>query len=140
MCEPEPVTPNSIAQTVSVRDSRFMPLVRIVSNQPAPSPQRAEALLKDVSQCVSRLLGKPERWVMTCIDPTSAMTFAGTTEPTCYVEVKSIGSLAPNTTQQLSFELCALLSKHLAVPANRTYIEFNDAVGHLWGYDGSTFG
>lgn len=117
-----------------------MPLVRIVSNQPTPSAQAAEALLSEVSQCVSRLLGKPERWVMTCVDPSAPMTFAGTTAPACYVEVKNIGTLSPKTTQQVSSELSALLVKHLKVTADRTYIEFNEATGHLWGYNGSTFG
>ncbi len=117
-----------------------MPLVRIVSNQPTPTTKAAEALLTEVSRCVSRLLGKPERWVMTCIDPSAAMTFAGATAPACYVEVKSIGTLSPNVTKQVSAELCELVTKHLEVPADRTYIEFNEATGHHWGYGGSTFG
>ncbi|HMA91308.1 MAG TPA: phenylpyruvate tautomerase MIF-related protein [Polyangiaceae bacterium] len=117
-----------------------MPFVRIVSNQPALSKDRASALLAEVSQCVSSLLGKPERWVMTCLDPGAAMTFSGTPEPACYVEVKNIGALSGNVTQKISHELCTLLAKHLDVPPNRTYIEFTNAVGHLWGHDSSTFG
>lgn len=117
-----------------------MPLVRIVSNHPTLAPNLAQALLVEVSQCVSNLLGKPERWVMTCIDPGAAMTFGGTTDPACYVEVKNIGTLSGNVTQKLSHELCTLLSKHLDVAPNRTYIEFTNAVGHLWGHDSSTFG
>jgi phenylpyruvate tautomerase len=117
-----------------------MPLVRIVSNQPTLPTEDAKIMLSEVSRCVSRLLGKPERWVMTCVEPSASMTFGGTTDPACYVEVKNIGTLSPSVTQQVSAGLCTLLSKHLMVNSNRTYIEFNDAVGHLWGYDGSTFG
>jgi phenylpyruvate tautomerase len=117
-----------------------MPLVRVVSNQSSLDPKGAEALLSEMSQCVSRLLGKPERWVMTCLEPSASMTFAGTMDPTCYVEVKNIGTMSPSVAQLLSAELCALLSKHLEVAPGRTYIEFTNAVGHLWGYDGGTFG
>jgi phenylpyruvate tautomerase len=117
-----------------------MPLVRVVSNQPPLDPESTRVMLSELSKSVSRLLGKPERWVMTCLEPSASMTFAGTTDPTCYAEVKSIGVMTPNLTRQISAELCGLLSKHLKVAPSRTYIEFADAVGHLWGNDGATFG
>lgn len=97
-------------------------------------------MLSSLSKCVSSLLGKPERWVMTCLDPEAKMTFAGTDDLTCYVEIKNIGAISPKTAQQLSAELCQVLSTHLGVTSDRTYIEFAEAVGHHWGFDGSTFG
>jgi phenylpyruvate tautomerase len=117
-----------------------MPLVRIVSNQSTLAQSNAEAMLSEVSRCVANALGKPERWVMTCLDPGAQMTFSGTTEPACYVEVKSIGTISSGVAKQLSAELCALITKHLSVAKARTYIEFAEAAGPHWGYDGSTFG
>lgn len=118
-----------------------MPLVRIVSNHSSSlDTPAAEALLAKVSVTVAKLLGKPERWVMTCLDPAAAMTFAGTNVPTCYVEVKNIGALPTTTAQQVSSELCQILSEQLGVPSDRIYIEFAEATGRLWGFDGSTFG
>jgi len=117
-----------------------MPLVRIVTNQFTQDTETKTALLAEVSESASRLLKKPERWVMTCLEPGAAMTFAGTEEPACYIEVKNIGKFTPELTSLLSSEISSLVSKHLGIDKARTYVEFSDAVGYLWGYDGSTFG
>ena len=76
---------------------------------------------------------------MTAIESGATMTFGGTTAPATYVELKSIGRFTPEKTQQLSAVLCAELTKALEVPADRTYIEYADGTGYLWGYDGETF-
>ena len=117
-----------------------MPLVNIYSSAEPRCPSDADQLLAGVSRTVADLLGKPERYVMTCLVPRTRMTFAGTDEPACYVELKSIGQLSPSTTPQLSAELCRRLEAGLGVPASRIYVEFTNAEGYLWGHDGSTFG
>ena len=77
---------------------------------------------------------------MTCIVPGLDMTFAGTFSPTCFAAVKNVGKLTPDKAKKLSADLCSRLSRGLEVPANRIYLEFTEAVGHLWGHDGDTFG
>ncbi len=116
-----------------------MPLVKVFTSVEPKSPEAAEAWLEELSRTVAEQLGKPERWVMTCLLPKTTMTFGGTGAPACYVEVKSIGKLTPSTTKALSAEICKLTKKALGVPPDRTYIEFADAQPHLWGYDGGTF-
>ena len=113
-----------------------MPLIRIHSTQ---TPENAEALLKHCSAALAEHLGKPESYVMTCLTPPAAMTFAGTQEPSCFVEVKNIGTMSPDQTRSMSEALCGFLSEGLGVPPSRTYIEFADAERHLWGWDGKTF-
>jgi phenylpyruvate tautomerase len=115
-----------------------MPLVRIVSSSEVP-PQ-ADALLQELSRTLARELGKPESYVMTCLEPRARMTFAGTPAPSCYVEVKNIGTFTSAVTGRLSALICERLSSTLGVPPDRIYIEFADAKGHLWGHDGSVFG
>jgi len=117
-----------------------MPLVKVTTSQSPETEQAADALLLRLSSLTSRLLGKPERWVMTVLDAKARLAFAGTLEPACYVEVKNIGRFSPETTANLSALLCDELSRALGVPTNRIYIEFSDAVGHLWGHDRATFG
>jgi hypothetical protein len=68
------------------------------------------------------------------------MTFGGTPEPTCFAAVKNIGRLTPDKTAKMSADLTARLSRGLQVPADRIYLEFSEALGYLWGYDGGTFG
>lgn len=75
-----------------------MPFIRILTSVtfPRPSGLAEDALLRDLSALLARELGKPESYVMTCLDAGARMTFAGTDEPTCYVEVKNVGkSLRP---------------------------------------------
>ena len=116
-----------------------MPLVRIVTSVPLGPEKRTDELLAKISRTAAAQFGKPERWVMTCLDATAKMTFAGTTESACYVEVKNIGTMTPALTEQLSSELSQLITQYLGVHSSRVYVEFSEAKGHLWGWDGSTF-
>jgi len=96
-------------------------------------------LLSEPSARLARHLGKPESYVMTCLMPQTTMTFAGTSEPACYVEVKSIGTLKPERTRAISADFCARLSDGSGVRPDRIYLEFADAKPHLWGHAGDTF-
>jgi phenylpyruvate tautomerase PptA (4-oxalocrotonate tautomerase family) len=116
-----------------------MPLLRIVTSAHPTETKRAP-LLAELSRFVADKLGKPESYVMTSLVTDATMTFAGTTEPACFVELKNIGTFTPEQTATLSAELCRRFEAALGVPAGRIYIEFSNAQGHLWGHDGDTFG
>jgi len=115
-----------------------MPLLTITTSIPAA--REHGKLLINLSKLCAERLGKPESYVMTAIDHPTLMTFAGTTEPACYVQLKNVGRFTGELTQRLSAELCERLSTGLGVAKNRIYIEFADAEGYLWGHDGETFG
>ncbi|MEB3166677.1 MAG: phenylpyruvate tautomerase MIF-related protein [Cyanobacteriota bacterium] len=115
-----------------------MPLISVRTS--AAAPAAADALLADLSSGLAALLGKPERYVMTLLETGVPMTFAGDAAPACYVEVKSIGALDGDRTRQVSRAVCELIATHLAIPADRVYIGFEDVPGRLWGWNGSTFG
>lgn len=117
-----------------------MPLIKVQTSVDAPEPAAVEGLLKTLSGKLAKHLGKPESYVMTAFEPNVAMTFAGTVEPVCYIEVKSIGNMSPAQTKAMSQDFCQTINEKLTVPANRIYIEFADAKAALWGWNGSTFG
>jgi phenylpyruvate tautomerase len=117
-----------------------MPLVNVYTSAEPPTEERTNALLRDLSSTLARLLGKPEAYVMTCLVPRTRMTFAGSLEPACLVEVKSIGGLTADRTARLSEAVSALLRDGLSIPTSRIYIVFSDVPAHLWGFDGATFG
>ncbi|MGG6294122.1 phenylpyruvate tautomerase MIF-related protein [Leptolyngbya sp. AN02str] len=117
-----------------------MPLIKVQTSIPQLDKAEVESLLKTLSASLAKHTGKPESYVMTTFEPNLPMTFGGTFDPVCYVEVKSVGSFSPAQTQAMSQDFCATVSQALGVPANRTYIEFTDAKGYLWGWNGSTFG
>lgn len=112
-----------------------MPYLRIQTNQPVENPVE---LLKKLSAEAAAAIGKPEAYIMTACDPTTEMTFAGTDEPTAFLQCKSIG-LGSDKTKAISAALCGFCEKELGVPQDRVYIEFVGAEGSMWGWKGSTF-
>ncbi|MGA9379109.1 MAG: phenylpyruvate tautomerase MIF-related protein [Phormidium sp.] len=117
-----------------------MPLIKVQTSITAPEKTKVESLLKTLSSGLAKHLGKPESYVMTAFEPDVAMTFAGTTDPVCYIEIKSIGNMSPAQTKSMSQDFCQQINQTLGVPANRIYIEFADAKGAMWGWNNSTFG
>jgi phenylpyruvate tautomerase len=117
-----------------------MPLIQVFTSAPAPAADVQKALLADLSKLLAARFGKPERWVMTSLQPGVAMTFGGTAAPSAFVAVKNVGKMSADDTETMSGELCARLAAGLGVARDRIYIEFADAVGYLWGWDGGTFG
>jgi phenylpyruvate tautomerase PptA (4-oxalocrotonate tautomerase family) len=95
-------------------------------------------LLTKLSKQASRMLGKPESYVMVHIEAGAAMLFAGSAEPLAYVELKSLG-LSEGDTPAFSAGLCSLLQDELGLDAGRIYIEFSGPERHMWGWNGSTF-
>ena len=113
-----------------------MPFIQV--NTSSKSVVENEYLLqKDISKLVADLTGKPENYVMTMIKLDNRMTFAGSDDPCCFMQVKSIGSLNPSS---MSRSLCDLIASKTNININRVYIEFIDVKSSNWGFNGSTFG
>ncbi len=112
-----------------------MPLIQISTS--VKSVIESDSLQKEVSKLISKLTGKPESYVMTIIKSDSQMTFAGSDEPCCFINLKSIGSLKPSS---MSESLCELVSSKTNIEPDRIYIEFSDVKASHWGFNNSTFG
>lgn len=117
-----------------------MPLIKVQSSISQPEKEQVESLLTSLSANLAQHLGKPESYVMTAFESDVPMTFAGTFDPVCYVEIKSVGNMSSSQTKAMSQDFCSQISQKLDVPANRIYIEFADAKGYMWGWNESTFG
>lgn len=112
-----------------------MPFIKVQTNQKV---EREEEILKNLSAQMAEQLGKPEAYIMTALDADLKMTFGGSTEKTAFIEVKSIG-LKQSMTEELSQFICEFLENELGIEQDRIYIEFADAPGAMWGWDGGTF-
>ncbi len=112
-----------------------MPVLSIQTNVAVAD---AEAFLKTASSMVADALSKPESYVMIHLVDGQTMSFAGTTEPLAYVELKSLG-LTSGQTAELSKALCAFLSEQLSADASRIYIEFSAPERVMFGWNGGTF-
>lgn len=117
-----------------------MPLIKVQTSVTAVEPSAVEGLLKNLSAKLAKHLGKPESYVMTAFEPGVIMTFAGTLDPVCYIEIKSVGTMGSAQTKSMSQDFCQQIHQALGVPTNRIYIEFADAKGSMWGWNQSTFG
>ncbi len=112
-----------------------MPFIKVQTNQKVAGK---EELLKKLSAEMAVQLGKPESYIMTALEADLKMTFGGSTEKTAFIEVKSIG-LKQSMTEELSQFICKFIEKELEIDQDRIYIEFADAPGAMWGWDGGTF-
>jgi phenylpyruvate tautomerase PptA (4-oxalocrotonate tautomerase family) len=117
-----------------------MPLIKVQTSIADTSSLDVESLLKSLSADLSKHLGKSESYVMTAFEANTPMTFGGTSDPTCYVEIKSVGTMGSAKTRAMSQAFCQQLSDKLGVAKERIYIEFADSPGAMWGWNGSTFG
>ncbi len=117
-----------------------MPLIKVQSSISQPEKNTIESLLTELSAKLANHLGKPESYVMTSFESDVPMSFAGTFEPACYVEVKSVGNMSSSQTKAMSQDFCSQISQQLDVDSDRIYIEFADAKGYMWGWNESTFG
>ncbi len=112
-----------------------MPLISIKASTEVEVD--SSEFLKKLSRQLADLTGKPESYVMTILEPNKEMTFGGSSEPCCYIEIKSIGSISPKV---FSKELCQLIYQETNIPMNRIYIHFEDVIASNWGFNSSTFG
>lgn len=112
-----------------------MPYFRIETNLQLTQEQ-CDALLAAASAQLAETLGKPEAYMMVEVVSGADLMFAGTREPSAYVELKSIGL---KDTPGLSRFVCGLLQAQLGIPPHRVYIEFIDIDPKRWGWNNSTF-
>lgn len=117
-----------------------MPLIKVQTSCSQLEVPAVETLLKELSASLATHTSKPESYVMAAFEGGVTMTFGGTVGSTCYVEVKNVGSLTERQTLAMSQDFCTQISGVLGVPMNRIYIEFSDAKGSMWGWNGITFG
>lgn len=117
-----------------------MPLIKVQSSVAAPEKKVVESLLQSLSAKLAGHFGKPESYVMTAFESDVPMTFGGSFDPVCYIEIKNIGTMTSAQTKAMSKDFCEEIESTLGVKRDRIYLEFNDAQRHLWGWNGSTFG
>jgi phenylpyruvate tautomerase len=115
-----------------------MPLLKLETAIVLSSEKR-NALLASLSKIVAETTGKPEQYVMVTVSPAS-MFMAGKPDPSCFVDLRSIGGLTDDVNRKLSREICRVLNETLRVPPDRIYLNFTDVAPANWGWKADTFG
>ena len=95
-----------------------------------------DLFLRNCSQLVSKLTKKSEQYVMVRLFDEVPMYFDEDFSPSCFIELKSIGSLRP---QIMSKEISFFISNQIGIPINRIYINFEDIEPSNWAWNAKTF-
>ena len=114
-----------------------MPMLAIRTNVDV-APDGRGTIVTAASRTVAKALAKPESYVMVSLETGVAMAFAGSTDATAFVELRSFG-LTDDRTAELSRLICDVLEERLGVPGGRVYINFADWPRAMWGWDRRTF-
>ena len=93
-------------------------------------------LLEEISLLISSLTNKSKRFVMAKLDDNCHMYFDDDS-PSCFLEIKSIGSLNPS---EMAKPISDFVNEKMKIPIDRIYISFQDVPASLWAWNGRTFG
>ena len=94
-----------------------------------------DKLLEEISTLISSLTKNSRRFVMAIIDDNCQMYFDDVT-PSCFLEIKSIGSLNPS---EMAKPISDFVYEKMGIPIDRIYISFQDVPASLWAWNGRTF-
>ena len=93
-------------------------------------------LLEEISILISSLTNKSRRFVMARIDDDCQMYFDDES-PSCFLEIKSIGSLNPS---EMAKPISEFVCEKIGIPIDKIYISFEDVPASMWAWNGRTFG
>lgn len=113
-----------------------MPYLAITTNA-SLTPEAESALVAAASKCLSAELGKPEAYVMVSLQRVPTMSFAGSGEPTAFLDLKSIG--LPRSLNSVASALTAILGQHGGVASERVFFTCAGVPAAHWAHNGSTF-
>jgi len=116
-----------------------MPTFILHTNLKTIDPPTKEVLHQEIRGIIARCIGKSEDFVLTILNPNSSMRFGAKAGISAYCEVKNVGVLSPDTTNQITGFITEILSTRLKISPEQLYIEFQESERHLWGWNGKTF-
>ena len=115
-----------------------MPLIKIQTNTHL-SQDQVNQILPTLSVKASEWLDKPEDYVQVILEPETIILFAGKTDPSAFIEVRSLGYYG-HTIAEITQALCAFIHEQLDIPQDRIFINFFDIERSNWGWNSKTFG
>ncbi|XP_041871145.1 macrophage migration inhibitory factor-like [Corvus kubaryi] len=98
-----------------------------------------ESFAGELTQQLSKALGKPAQYVAIQISPDQVMSFGGSTDPCAMCFLYSIGKIGEQENKVYSKLLCDLLNNQLKIPSDRIYISFFDISPGNVGWNNTTF-
>ncbi|HKK68941.1 MAG TPA: phenylpyruvate tautomerase MIF-related protein [Bacteroidales bacterium] len=92
---------------------------------------------KAATDFISGLLEKPSKFIMISLKDQHEMRFAGSTDATAFIQLRSIG--LPDDNERLISEICRFTEKEINIPAERIYVELIYLKREEFGWNGKSF-
>jgi phenylpyruvate tautomerase len=115
-----------------------MPYIFVTTNVNVDA-KASEHLLSSLTDLVITKLGKPKEYVQVAVNGGQSMQFAGTGEPTAFVELRALG-LSDEAAKLVAPELTTVIGEALSISPDRIFINLLDVPRSRWGWNGATFG
>lgn len=113
-----------------------MPCINVKVSVPL-SVEKKDALKADFGKAIS-VMGKPESYLMVCLEENAAIYFGGKKlERGAFVEVSALGQIDSGQSQKMSAEICDILKRQLDIPSDGVYITYQGFKD--WGWNGGNF-
>jgi phenylpyruvate tautomerase len=116
-----------------------MPCLELLTNA-SLTPDQKKAAVVALSKIVATATSKPEGYVQVIIQDNVAIIMSKSTDNSAFLDLRSIGSISGRQNKATSAALTKYLTDNLGIPFGRIYINFQNAQGENWGYNGDTFG
>lgn len=114
-----------------------MPFINVKTNASLSDEQKA-AIENRLSDAISLIPGKSDRYLMLAVEDKLSMMFRRDTDSNiAMVEVKIFGSSSKDAYAALTAEICGILSEEAAIGGDCCYVKFEEC--KLWGYDSFMF-
>ncbi len=114
-----------------------MPFINVKTNTEL-SAQKKQEIENKLSDAISLIPGKSDRYLMLAVEDNISMMFHRDTDcAIAMVEVKIFGSAAKENYTALTKRICEILSDEANVDPSCCYVKFEEV--SLWGYNGFMF-
>lgn len=95
-------------------------------------------LLRALSDCVCKGLGKAETYMMVILKDELPMIFGGNEDPVAHLSLRALG-LKDEAISVLAGNLTKVVQDALGIDSLRVYIVFTETDQRKWAWDGRTF-
>lgn len=112
-----------------------MPSLELSTNVRVPDKEK---LMRTLSACVCRGLGKAETYMLVKVQDEQAMFFGGTDDPVVHMTLRAM-VFKDQAVRQLAEELTTIMQDELGVESQRVSMVFMDSDLSKWAWDGRPF-
>ena len=102
------------------------------------TPEKEVILKEKLGKAIEAIPGKTEAWLMCGFEDNCRLWFKGDAfAPSAFVEVKLLGTASPEYYEKLTAIICRILADELDIPAERTYVKYEEC--KYWGWNNINF-